>query len=468
MYNINILTVLERRVTMEHQLRIKERVERYGLESVPEELRQTKWFDYVVMQGSFAVNTGNFLVPAFAVLQGGLSILAAIISTTIGAFLAFICVSTLSIPGAKYGVPAQFAFRSILGVRGAQWLSSPVRAITSLYWFAVQTIGGTYVLQEMLKAYFHVNIPFSLLAVFLGTIMAVLALIGFNAIKKSLKQFFPILLIGQGVILFLFFREILANNEAGYFLLSSSSSSFSTIFFYASLAFVQYVAGICSSSDITRYARNYKHGFYGLLLGNVFGMAMAATLGATSAGFFNDINPFVASSQLAESKILIIIIFVSAMLSMISINLNNAYTGGYCLLNCIPRLGRINASIAFGTVAIALCTIPSLVNEAKDYISFLGLAVIPLAAVVVADFSIIKKGRLMDNVAEQRTFKFNKVGLIFVAIGVIMYAVIPEQFSPGFITFVTIGISYSLLMGKKNKQYLCNEANTTQLKSAKS
>ncbi|MGE6755531.1 hypothetical protein ACQKFO_19120 [Rossellomorea sp. NPDC071047] len=65
---------------------------------------------------------------------------------------------------------------------------------------------------------------------------------------------------------------------------------------------------------------------------------MTALLGGLGANLFKDLNPFVATSQLTNSSLLLLVITACAMVSMISINLSNAYTGGYSSLNALPSL----------------------------------------------------------------------------------------------------------------------------------
>lgn len=100
---------------------VRSKMERFGLEAVPKELRSTSWFDYFLIQLSFSVNAGNFLLPALAVMEGGLSVMQAAVSTVIGAALAFLFVSLLSLPGSVHGIPAQYAMRSYIGVSGARF-----------------------------------------------------------------------------------------------------------------------------------------------------------------------------------------------------------------------------------------------------------------------------------------------------------------------------------------------------------
>ncbi len=182
-------------------------IEKLGLEKVPTELKSTTWIEYFIIQLAFSVNAGNFLIPALAVLEGGLSFQAAFIATVLGASVAFLFVSFLSLPGSRYGLPAQYVLRSIIGTRLSMLIASPIRSLTSLYWFSVQTIGGTFVIISMVEKVTPYTIPFVPVAIGLAIIMTLLALIGFEAVKKATKLFIPILVIGQGIILYLFLTK---------------------------------------------------------------------------------------------------------------------------------------------------------------------------------------------------------------------------------------------------------------------
>ncbi|KMJ57036.1 cytosine permease [Bacillus sp. LL01] len=422
------------------------RMERFGLEAVPQELRKTKWYEYTIIQMAFSVNAGNFLVPALAVIQGGLSFFAAFFSTIVGATLAFIFVSYLSLPGAERGIPSQYAIRSIIGVKGARFISSPIRTITSLYWFSVQTIGGTLVIQFILERTFQISLPFSSIALLLAFIMSGLALVGFDAVKKATKYFMPLLIVGQLFMLYLLFNQgvtvsgISGGTEGGW--------NLPMMGFFASLAFVQYVSGVSSSADVTRYAVTSRQGFWGLFTGNVAGFIMTAFFGAYTAALTGSLNPFIATSEMTDSGLLTSIILGAAILSMVSINLSNAYTGGFSLLNSIPRLGRVKSSILFGAVGILFSLSPALVEEAKQYISLIGAFVIPLSAVIITDFLVIKKKNIEP---DEGLPSYNNPAFICIGIGILIYFLLPEFLSPGFLAFIITASIYLLLKGKTQK-----------------
>ncbi|MDP4550926.1 cytosine permease [Alkalihalobacillus macyae] len=420
-------------------------IERYGLESVPEKLRTTSWYEYAMIQMTVSVNAGNFLVPALAVLEGGLSFIWAVLSTILGATIAFLFVSYLSFPGARRGIPSQYAVRSFVGIKGAQYFASPVRTITSLYWFAVQTIGGTYMVVELMKRAFNFQLQFLPTALFLAAVMAALALVGFDAVKKATKYFLPLLFAGGVAMFFVYFTTSVEGNHYSSILSMNEQPDLSSFLFFSSLAFVQYVSGVSSSSDMARYAKSTGHAFWGIFSGNTIGFTLTALLGAYTAAVAGTWNPFLITSQQTNSTLLLILIFASALCSMIMINISNAYTGGYSLLNTFPSLGRVRSALLLGCAAILLSSFPEFVDQAETFISFLGAFVIPLSAVIISDFIVVKKGRFTTEMLQElseRTNTLNRPGFVAIGSGLLLYLLLPTAYSPGFLSFIVTSIVY--------------------------
>ncbi len=419
--------------------------ERYGLEPVPLSLKQSSWKEYAIITFAFSVNAGNFLVPTLAVTQGNLSWQAAFLAVWIGALLAFLLVSALSIPGALYGLPGQYIVRAFTGSWLATKIASPIRVITSLYWFSVQTIGGTFILQTVISNFFKIEIPFPILAICTSGIMAYLALVGYDAVKKITRLFLPVLLIGQGLMLYVILSQIsFENSEVASF----TSFKWGPFLFYMSLAFVQFVSGVSASSDMTRYAKNAKQGFTGMFVGNAAGYFMTALIGTLVGSYFNSTNPFVVLSESAPHVLVGLFITFSGLLAMISINIGNAYTGSFSLLNTWPSLGRIRSSLLFGVVGITFSCFPTLASEASYFISYLGAGIIPLSAILVTDYLLIKKGIISEDVLLKvisGSYQLNLAAIITFASMSIAYLMIPQTFSPGMLIFIGSSILYLFL-----------------------
>ena len=423
----------------------KRNFEQFGLEAVPASLKHSTWKEYAIIAFAFSVNAGNFLIPALAVTQGNLPWLMAFVAVWIGAILAFLCVSALAIPGALYGLPGQYILRAFVGSWLATKIASPIRGLTSLYWFSVQTIGGTYILQAVVFNFFNLRIPFILLAIIIASLMAYLALVGYDAVKKVTRLFLPILILGQGLMLFVIFTEVpvtIVNSS------SEETMNWGVFFFYMSLAFVQFVSGVSASSDMTRYAKSARQGFYGMFLGNSAGYFMTALIGTLVAAYFHSTNPFVALNDATPNLFIGIIITLSGLLAMISINIGNAYTGGFSLLNTWPALGRIKSALLFGVVGIILSCFPRLSTEAASIISILGAGIVPLSAIIVVDYIWIKKRSISEeqliNVVSG-SYKLNLAAILTFILMSIAYLLVPREFSPGMLIFIGSSFVYLFL-----------------------
>ncbi|AYC29846.1 purine-cytosine permease family protein [Paenisporosarcina cavernae] len=416
-------------------------LEKLGLEAVTSDLKTSSWSNYAIIQFAFSVNAGNLLIPALAVLEGHMTWPIAFLSVLSGALLAFLFVSLMSHPGAVYGFPAQYVIRSLIGQWLTRKIASPVRTITSLYWFGVQTIGGAYIIQQAATMY-DVTIPFVPVGLVLATIMAILALIGYDAIKKVTRTLFPLLILSQIVMIYLLVNRISEMDVS-----PSSSFSFGHFLMFSSLAFVQYVSGVSASSDMTRYAKTPKHGAFGMYIGNAIGYVIVAFIGTLSAAIFQTTNVYAALGN-ELSRLPGLLLLFSGILAMISINVGNAYTGGYSLLNTFSKLTRIQSAMIFGLAGIVISCFPQFSEYASTYIGYIGAGVVPLSAIIVVDYVWILQMKISTLRWEEvfrGGFQWNGHAFWCFFFGTILYLLIPNEAAPGFISFSLTGIVYFLL-----------------------
>ncbi|PTL40285.1 cytosine permease [Alkalicoccus saliphilus] len=416
-----------------------EKFETIGLKPVPDSMKTASVWDYIRMQAAINVNAGNMLLPALAVLEGGLTFYEAVLVTLAGAVPAYILVSVMSLPGSREGIPAQFAVRSLLGSSGSMLFSSPVRTLTSLYWFSVQAVGGAYLIHSLLGDA-GVSVPFTALTVLLASIMVFTAMIGFQAMRTFAVWFTPVLILGAAAMILTFLGDGLPDAASG-------GGGVSTMIFYGSLVFVQYISGVSTSSDLTRYAKSPVHGTAGLFAGNTIGFIFTAVLGAWAAASGGEWNAFLSAAERTENQILFLVIIMAALGSMLIINVNNAYTGGYSLLNSIPAAGRLRSALLFGGAAVLLSALPQVVDRAEEFISVLGMFIIPLSAVISGEYIFVHKNKL-KGVKEKLNVR---AGLITI-LGSTVYFFFPPSFFPGITVFLLIFAVYILvsIVNKKN------------------
>jgi NCS1 nucleoside transporter family len=434
-------------------------LEKFGLEPIPEDKKNTRWYEYAIIQFSFSPNSGNFLVPALAVTAGGLSFGWALLCTILGAALSFYIVSVMSLPGSKYGIPAQYAIRSFLGIKGAKYISSPLRAISLIYWFAVQTIGGALVIQVILQKLWGISIPLLPITLFLSIFMSILAIVGFEAVRKMTKYCLPFIVTGGLVILLLYiFSPVESFSFERVWRSPNATNEPSAMIFYAGLAFVQYLGGAWRSSDLARYAKSDRDAHWGILIGNILGFSFTAFIGIYAASATGNWNPYVVANEITQSQLLTVVIFLSAMVGMILINMNNAYSGGFSLLNSLPSLGRIRSTIIFCLIGILLSCFPTFVDEAKQYISILGVLVGPVVAIILIEFVFIQK-RTINLFVLQGDYHFNRPAMILIILGTFLAFILPSTWPTGTFTFLLVTIIYALWSKKQKETKVKNAIN---------
>ena len=93
-------------------------VEAYGVEPIPAELRTVGWRDLFAINFAFFLNPVMYVLGAFAVVAGGLPLWWAVAAMVAGQALAFALLVVVAQPGVDYGLPGQVAMRATLGFWG--------------------------------------------------------------------------------------------------------------------------------------------------------------------------------------------------------------------------------------------------------------------------------------------------------------------------------------------------------------
>ncbi|WP_020614845.1 purine-cytosine permease family protein [Paenibacillus daejeonensis] len=425
-------------------------IEKIGLEPVPAGQRTSTWRDYFLLQFSFSFNAGNFLLPALAVLQGGLPFWWAVASMVVGNVLAFILVALFSFPGVDYGIPGQFASRMILGVNGSRYVGSLLRAVIAVYWFSVQTVGAAVVVSFMLERLTGVTMNLMWLSFLFAAVMTVLAIAGYKTVQLAVRLIFPVMLLVMIVLLWQFLTTDNTAYQWSSIVAAGEERSLGTFLLYTGLAFAQYVPAITGSSDLCRYARNRRDAFLGLVSGSTTGMAVTASLVAYGAIASGEWNPYLAASPLNDSLLIQLLMLSGVLVSLCAINLNNAYTGGMSLLNTFPATNRMKTTGIFGLVSGGICLYPGIIDHAAVYIHALGGLAIPLAGVLVVDYLIVHRQQIdvealvRGDGIYQYWHGFNLSAIFAVALAAVYFYTVPDELMPGLSSCLIAGILHLL------------------------
>ena len=371
-------------------------VEEFGVEPIPAELRTAGWRDLFAINFTFFLSPVMYLLGAFAVVDGGLPLWWAVAAGVVGQLIAYAALVVVAQPGVDYGLPGQVAMRATLGFWGARLLSSPYRVVAATYWFAAQALTGGLGLQALVRAMpGHHDLPLVPTALALAAFHAVLAVLGFDVMRWLLRIVLPVSLGFTAILIGLY----LASSDPHFAVGTVFSSPHQHLTW---TGFAKYVTVICGGSltmvgnvaDFCRYTPTRRDMQVGLAASALAATVVAVFVGGYAAVATGETNPFVAVARLTSSTVLLAVLALAIVVQTIAANITNVYTAGLSLVNSVPPLGRIRATILVAIAAVTLSGFEDFVNHAQRWITHLGNVAGPLTGVVLADYVILKRQRI--------------------------------------------------------------------------
>jgi NCS1 nucleoside transporter family len=408
-------------------------VEEYGVEPIPDALRTVGWRDLFAINFTFFLNPVMYVLGALAVVAGGLPLWWAVAAMVLGQVVAYACLVTVAQAGVDYGLPGQVAMRASLGFWGARLLSSPYRVVAATYWFAAQALAGALGLQAVIGAMSGRHVSLVPMALALAVVHAVLAVLGFDVMRYVLRVVLPLSLAFTAVLVGLYLHSDDPRFAAGRVFHSPDQhltwtgfATFVTVACGSSLTLVANIADFC------RYTPSRRDMRIGLGASAVLAIAVTTFVGAWAAAATGDTNPFVAVAELTSNDALLALLLVAIVVQGLAANVTNVYTAGLSLVNSVPRLGRLRATLVVAAASIALSALPDVVDHAQRWITHLGNVAAPLTGVILADYVLVQRARidvpaLFDPAGRYRYLNgINVAAIAAVAIGVAVYYALPQ------------------------------------------
>lgn len=410
-------------------------VERFGVEPIPQRLRTVGWLDFFSIIFSFHLNPVMYLLGALAVTAGELPLWWAVAAITVGQALCWLTLIPIARAGVDNGLPGQVAMRATFGLYGARAFTSPYRMLAATYWFAAQALAAGLGIQALAAGLTGSKPPLVPVAVGLGAIQALFAILGFDTFRFVVRVMLPAMVSFTAVIVILYVTTDDAAFAVGR-VFDSPAQVFSWTGF-ATFVTVIWAAGltnVTNVADFCRYARSRRDMQIGFFTGAVLSAFVTAFVGAYAAVATGEPNPFVAVTDLTGSTIILVLLLLAIVGQSTGANIPNMYTAGMSLVNAVPRIGRLGATITVAVIGVALTGFPDFVNQAQVWITHLGNVAAPLTGVILADYVLLKRSRLAvaDLYSPGGVYRyvhgFNPAAFTAVTLGVAVYYLLPDAY----------------------------------------
>ncbi|MBS6940662.1 MAG: cytosine permease [Slackia piriformis] len=318
-----------------------------------------------------------------ATLGYGMSFWDAFWATMLGSVLLQVVSWALGTAAAREGLSTSLLSRwAGLGKIGSAVLGGVV-AISMVGWFGVQ---NSVFAEGMFDITGVLNYPVWALITGLG--ITVLVVAGIKWIARFAAVFVPLFIVAVVVSAAI----VLQDHSLMEFLNSPHPGP--ALSFGAATTIVAggFIAGSICTPDYARYLKNGTQVFWMTLIGTFLGelgMNLTAVVLAHATGTDN-----VTDIMMATSGVLGVIIVVASTVKLNDINLYSSGLGMATMINALFN-AKVNRSVMIwilGIVGTVLSMI-GIINYFTDFLTLLGVAIPPVAGIMVVDYFLLKRNR---------------------------------------------------------------------------
>ncbi len=395
-----------------------------------------------------SVLTGMFFVPDISYLE---SLWVIFLGSAIGA----VPLALMGRIGTRTGLPTMVITRAAFGQKGAI-LPAIVNTIVLIGWSWIQAYMAGLSLNyavEYISGYSNIN----LFTIITEVLVVAITIYGHRGVEKTER----LVSIAMLILSFAVFYKLFTTYNTGELIqmkLSDNPAITAVIAFDIVVATA--FSWMSSVSDFNRNCKSEKSGMYGTFFGYVLASLIAMGLGATVSGFSilagmeQTYDPTVILAAHGFGLVASIVVFFSVL----STNVMALYSATMSFLNVIPRFSFWRSALIIGII----CTLGALLKEALmtnffDFVLMIATLFIPVFAIVLVDFFIVKKGHYdSEEIANNQKGLYQYSGgfnvpsyVAYIAGAVFAYYftyVHPLSIGSTILTFLVSGMVYWVLM----------------------
>lgn len=362
---------------------MKQWYEPYGTEVIPESERKDGAITPFLIMVNYFINPGTIITAAMGV-AGGLSVPLVVAVQLFGVLLGMLVFLVMARIGVDYGLTGQMACRATLGVRGGQWLTSPLRACCSIYWFAFQTQAGSLALAAILRQSFSVDCPLWLIALVFAGLQVLVSVLGYRLLQKLFFWAFPLKML----CLLILCTGVIYPQSSSISVFPENTEQWLLVMTWFNAIFGGMLTMVTDAADFTRYTRTRRALWQGGISGAVFGVMVAAGFGAgimaVLGGTVGEL--FSRLLQQAPGVITVAALLLLMVLDNWTINVINLYSGGISLSHTFESLGRGYCTALVSVLAVVLSCFSGVISHYLYLAEGAGILFAAITGVLLMDF----------------------------------------------------------------------------------
>ncbi len=326
--------------------------------------------------------TGTLFVPAVSFTDALLMIL---VGTVVGA----VVLTLIGNIGTRTGLPTMAITRGAFGTRGSL-LPVAANVIILMGWSWVQAMLAGVTVNYLVESTTGFSNPM-LFAVLAQTLVVALAILGHEGIAK-VEPWLAVVILA--IMAYVFVTAFTTFTPAEFAGIEADASLGFTRFVVLDIVIATAVSWTVLSADFNRLAKSSRAGILGSGIGYVVSTVLAMSLGATAIGYVllsgDPAAPFDPTVIVAAfGAPLAVVIFMSVMAT----NTMVVYGMVTSVVNAQAhwKFRFLPTALTVGVISIIGSTWLALLNQFTDFLVMIGAFFIPVFAIMIVDYYIIKR-----------------------------------------------------------------------------
>lgn len=337
--------------------------------------------------------TGTLFVP-------GVSFGTAFTMILVGTLLGMIVLTLIGNIGTRTGLPTMAATRGAFGLRGSL-LPVAANVIILMGWSWVQAMLAGVTINYLVASLTGFSNPI-LFSVLCQTLVVCFAIFGHEGISKVEPWMALLILAIMGYIFFVAFTTFNIGDYQSIEVDETIGLSGITVL---DIVISTAISWTVLSADFNRLAKSSKAGIIGSGVGYTLSTVLSMTLGLTafsyvilSGGEAIAFDPGVIVESFGAPIAIVIFLSVMATNTMV------VYGMVTSVINARPqlRLKFLPTALVLGVISILGSTLIGLLNHFTDFLVMIGAFFVPVFAIMIADYYIVKKRAYMQDILRDK------------------------------------------------------------------